>query len=59
MAHDVKEYPDVNHAFMNDHDRADLPMMFKVSAWFGMRYEEASAQDARRRIVTFFDEHLR
>jgi carboxymethylenebutenolidase len=57
--HDVKEYPDASHSFMNDHDPADLPAVFKVSARFGMRYDEAAATDARRRIVAFFDAHLR
>jgi len=57
--HDVKEYPDANHSFMNDHDPADLPVVLKVTAKLGMRYHEPSAQDARRRIVAFFDAHLR
>jgi carboxymethylenebutenolidase len=57
--HDVKEYPDANHSFMNDHDPEDLTVMFRVSSLFGMRYHEPSAVDARRRIVAFFDAHLR
>jgi carboxymethylenebutenolidase len=28
--HDVKTYPDAGHAFMNDHDRADLPALLAV-----------------------------
>jgi carboxymethylenebutenolidase len=59
VPHDVKEYPDANHSFLNDHDRADLPVLFRISARLGMRYHDASAVDARRRIVAFFDAHLR
>jgi carboxymethylenebutenolidase len=58
--HDVKEYPDAGHAFLNDHDRAEVPrwalVMSKLSE---SGYHEHSAQDARRRIVSFFDRHLR
>jgi carboxymethylenebutenolidase len=59
VPHDVKEYPDANHSFLNDHDPADLPVLFRVTARFGMRYHEPSAVDARRRIVAFFNTHLR
>jgi carboxymethylenebutenolidase len=59
VPHDVKEYPDASHSFLNDHDPADLKPMFRLTAMLGMRYHEASAVDARRRIVAFFDEHLR
>lgn len=63
VAHDVKEYPDAAHGFLNDHEGAgDKPpplfaVMGKLSA--GPGYHEPSAQDARRRIVAFFDAHLR
>lgn len=30
--HDVKEYPDAGHSFLNDHDRADAPFLFVVLA---------------------------
>ncbi len=57
--HDVKEYPDVGHAFLNDHDPADVPILFVVMGKFaGGGYHEPSAQDARRRIVSFFNTHL-
>jgi carboxymethylenebutenolidase len=61
--HDVKEYPGAGHAFLNDHDGAGdpNPLIFVVMVRFAGRsgYHEPSAQDARRRIVTFFREHLR
>jgi carboxymethylenebutenolidase len=57
--HDVKEYPDAGHAFLNDHDPADVPILFVVMGKFaGGGYHEPSAQDARRRIVSFFNTHL-
>jgi carboxymethylenebutenolidase len=57
--HDVKEYPDAGHGFLNDHDPADMPKVFVVMARLsGTAYHDPSAQDARRRIVSFFDAHL-
>lgn len=64
VAHDVKEYPHAGHAFLNDHERAGdkTPLFFAVMAKLvpGVSgYHESSAEDARRRIVSFFDRHLR
>lgn len=60
VAHDVKEYPDAGHAFLNNHDRATVPAVFVLLARFtGSAYHERSAEDARRRIVSFFSTHLR
>ena len=58
--HDVKEYPDAGHAFLNNHNRAEVPTLFIVMAKIsGAAYHEPSAQDARRRIVSFFNTHLK
>lgn len=58
--HDVKVYPDAGHSFLNDHDPADVPRVVAVlTGLSGAAYHEPSARDARRRIVAFFDEHLR
>ena len=61
--HDVKEYPDAGHAFLNDHERAGdpSPLIFAVMGVFAgaSDYHEPSAQDARRRIVSFFNAHLK
>ncbi len=54
--HDVKEYPDAGHAFLNDHDSALFAVM---GALIGGGYHDPSAQDARQRIVSFFDRHLK
>ena len=63
MDHDVKEYPDAGHAFLNDHDSAGdrTPVIFVVMGKFAGTpgYHEPSAQDARRRIVSFFKAHLK
>jgi carboxymethylenebutenolidase len=55
VAHDVKEYPAAGLSFLNHHENV-LFTMLKV---MGIGYHEPSAQDARRRIVAFFDEQLR
>jgi carboxymethylenebutenolidase len=58
--HDVKEYPDAGHSFLNNHNRADVSAVFVVMAKLtGAAYHEPSAQDARRRIVAFFDARLK
>ena len=61
--HDVKEYPVAGHAFMNDHDGAGdkTPLLFAVIGRLtpGSGYHEPSALDARRRILAFFETHLK
>lgn len=63
VVHDVKEYPGAGHGFINDHDRAGdrTPPLFAVVGKLtpGDGYHEPSARDARRRIIAFFDAHLR
>lgn len=55
---DVKEYPQAGHSFLND--MSGKGVMLRISgALIGMARDEPSAQDARRRIIAFFDEHLR
>lgn len=60
IAHDVKEYPDAGHAFINRHKRSEVPLVFQIMSATvgGARYHEASAIDAHRRIAAFFTEHL-
>jgi carboxymethylenebutenolidase len=61
--HDIKEYPEAGHAFLNDHESAGdrTPLLFAVMGLFAGHadYHEPSALDARRRIVAFFDGHLK
>ena len=60
--HDVKEYPDAGHALLNDHESADdrSPFIFVLMGRFAgvSGYHQPSAQDARRRIVSFVRTHL-
>lgn len=62
VKHDVKEYPQAGHAFLNDHEGAGdkAPVLFAVLGRLmpGDGYHEAPAQDARRRILAFFSTHL-
>lgn len=54
---DVKEYPDAGHSFMN---RFNLGWAFgPLLHVTGFDYHHPSAEDAWRRIFTFFDEYLR
>ena len=55
VEHDVKEYPGAGHAFLNDH-RDPLSRMMRV---VHLGYHEPSATDARPRIVSFFNTHLK
>ena len=59
VPNDVKEYPDAGHGFLNEHAAGDLNVvmrvMFKLA---GVGFHEASAQDARSRILAFFGTHL-
>jgi carboxymethylenebutenolidase len=55
IPHDVKEYPDAGHSFLERFPVGPLAPVLRVA---GMGYEAASADDAWRRIHAFFDEHL-
>jgi carboxymethylenebutenolidase len=56
ITHDVKEYADAGHSFLNDHDKVWFTALGKV---IGAGYHEESAVDARGRILAFFDAALR
>lgn len=56
VENDIKEYPGAGHGFMNNHNSFVSSFLSLV---MGAGYHEDSALDARRRIVTFFDAHLR
>lgn len=66
VEHDVKEYPEAGHSFLNDHEGAGDKNSFPFSVLepvFGILspgsgYHEAAAQDARSRILVFFAAHL-
>ena len=54
VPHDVKEYPDAGHSFMNNHQS----LVFKLLRFSGIAYNEPAALDARSRITAFFRTHL-
>ena len=55
VEHDVKQYPGAGHAFLNDH-RDPLSRIMRV---VNIGYHEPSAKDARQRIISFFNDHLK
>jgi carboxymethylenebutenolidase len=53
-------YPDAGHGFLNDHQPAELPVWVKAIAKLAAAsYHEPSARDGGRRILAFFDVHLK
>ncbi|MCU0501566.1 MAG: dienelactone hydrolase family protein [Anaerolineae bacterium] len=59
--HDVEEYPEADHAFMNDHSADKIPFLIQVVSFLfgGGEFNPSAAQDSRRRIIAFFDRHLK
>ncbi len=55
IPHDVKEYSEAGHSFLNNHDSVLFAVFGRL---MGGGYHEASAIDARRRIADFFRTHL-
>lgn len=56
VPHDVREYPDAGHSFLNRHDLGPLTWLERVA---GFGYHEPSAEDAWGRVLRWFDQHLR
>jgi carboxymethylenebutenolidase len=56
VPHDVEEYEDVGHSFMNDF-RFPAPLRL-IENIAGLAYSEPEAEDAWQRILTFFAQHL-
>lgn len=54
ISHDVKEYAEAGHSFLNNPGTS----WFKVLQVVDIGYHEQSAEDARRRIASFFRRHL-
>ena len=52
--------PKTGHAFLDDHDDDAVPLFFRLAnRGVNGGYHEATARDAGRRTVAFFDTHLR
>jgi len=56
VEHDVKEYPQAGHSFLNRHNLGPLSILEKIG---GAGYHHESAEDAWGRILRFFETHLR
>jgi carboxymethylenebutenolidase len=56
VEHDVKEYAGAGHSFLNRHNAGPFSVLEKV---VGLHYHQPSAEDAWRRILSFFSAHLR
>jgi len=56
VPHDLKMYPGVGHSFMNQ-PSGWLPKIFAAGP-MSIGYNEAAAEDAWRRMLSFFGEHL-
>ena len=56
IEHDVKEYPDAGHSFLNRINAG--PLLGLVVRLTAFNYHHPSAEDAWRRILIFFDAHL-
>lgn len=57
IEHDIKEYPDAGHAFMNPH-QAGGPVFGTLLKVSGAKPNPEAAKDAWSRIEKFFGEHL-
>jgi carboxymethylenebutenolidase len=55
VPHDVKEYAQASHGFLNQHEAKMATVLMRVT---GVGYEESAARDARRRISEFFATYL-
>ena len=55
VTHDVVEYADAGHSFLNRHNAGPLSVLERVA---GFRYHQPSAEDAWGRILRFFAVHL-
>jgi carboxymethylenebutenolidase len=59
VPHDVKEYPNAGHSFLNDRQNAPLAFRPMVKVVMHGGPEPESAKDARVRIETYFNQYLR
>ena len=59
IEHDIKVYPDAGHAFLYQPGGEPGKVADLLARLTRAGYHEPSAHDARRRIVAFFDAHLK
>ncbi len=58
IEHDVKEYPEAGHAFLNDAESGPPALRFLMKRIIGAGPDPAAAADSWMRIDAFFAEHL-
>ncbi|CAN5404123.1 dienelactone hydrolase family protein [soil metagenome] len=58
VPHDLKEYPEAGHAFLNDAESGPRPMRLLMKRFLGAGPNPEAATDAWQRIEAFFGEHL-
>lgn len=59
IPHEVDEYADAGHSFLNDHAKEDVSALLRIAMKMSRSvYHEPSARLARGRIVSFFRTHL-
>lgn len=58
VPHDLKEYPDAGHSFLNDAEEGPRAMRFLTKRILGAGPNPEAAADAWKRIEAFFAEHL-
>jgi carboxymethylenebutenolidase len=58
VPHDVKEYPDAGHSFLNDAPSGPVAVRLLTKRILGAGPNPEAAADAWRRIEAFFGEHL-
>jgi carboxymethylenebutenolidase len=56
VPHDIKEYPDAGHSFMNRINAG--PVLGNALSITRFNYHHASSEDSWRRILDFFEAHL-
>jgi carboxymethylenebutenolidase len=56
VEHDVEEYPEAGHSFLNRHGLGPAGALLRVA---GIGYHHPSAEHAWGRILRFFEEHLK
>jgi len=54
IEHDVKEYPDAGHSFLDEHKG----LIGVLGVVIGASYKDKDAADARNRIRAFFARHI-
>ena len=59
IEHDIKVYPNAGHAFLSQSEDEPGMVAGTLAQVTHAGYYEASARDARRRIIAFFDAHLK